>query len=118
MTHQKTSHSHPYIIAIACLLMICVATTVASATVHLEMTDKDSTATRIGSGFFVTDTLIATSSDVVRSAAAGTATLVGKDEKSVIESVVAVDPKNGLVLLSVEASGVHRYHLAIAMQSR
>ncbi|MDE0087510.1 MAG: tetratricopeptide repeat-containing serine protease family protein [Candidatus Poribacteria bacterium] len=105
MTHQKTSHSHPYIIAILSLL-VCVATTATSATVHLEMTDTDGTATHFGSGFFITDTLIATSVDIVKSAAAGTATLVGKDTKSVIESVVAVDPKNGLILLNVAASDV------------
>ena len=110
MTHQKTSHSPSSIIAIVCLL-ICVATTATSAdqitaTVYLELTDKDGTATHFGSGFFVTDTLIATSSNVVRGAAAGTATLVGKDAKSAIESVVAVDPKNGLVLLKVAASNV------------
>ena len=76
-----------------------------TTTVNLRMTDKNNVLIRIGTGFFVTDALIATNAHVIKGATAGTASLVGNENTSVIESVVAVDPKTDLVLLKVTIFG-------------
>lgn len=104
---------HRYtLIVVMCLLMcMMVSAEQITATLFLEMTDKNDTPISHGSGFFVTYTLIATNAHVIKDAIAGTATLVGKNEHYSIQGVVAVDPKTELVLLKVEAIGVTPYPL-------
>ncbi len=91
-------------------LLICLVITTAStgqitATVNLRMTDKNDLLIRTGTGFFVTDSLIATNAHVIKDAAAGTASLVGTENRSVIEDVVTVDPNTDIVLLRVSIFG-------------
>ena len=77
-----------------------------SATVYLEMQDKNGETLGSGSGFFVKPNLIATNCHVTEGAEKGTAKLVGKDRIYNIEGVIATDKDNDLSLLKVTASGI------------
>ena len=77
-----------------------------SATVYLEMKDKNGKTLGIGSGFFVKPNLIATNYHVIEGAAKGTAKLVGKFTTYNIEGVTATDKTNDLALLKVKVSGI------------
>ena len=77
-----------------------------SATVYLEMKDKNGKTLGIGSGFFVKPNLIATNYHVTEGAAKGTAKLVGKFTTYNIEGVTATDKTNDLALLKVTVSGI------------
>ncbi len=104
---KHTTHWQPTLIGIMFLLICTITTNIASAaTVLLEMMDKSNAPLTIRSGFFVSDTLIATNADAIKDAVTGTAQVVGKDKKHAIEAVAAVAPKTSLVLLRVLPSNV------------
>ena len=104
---KRPTHWQLTLIGIIFLLICTITINIASAaTVHLEMMDKNNAPLTIGSGFFVSDTLIATNADAIKDAVTGTAQVIGKDKKHAIEGVAAVDPKNEIVLLRVLPSGV------------
>ena len=104
---KRPTHWQPTLIGIMWLLICAITINIASAaTVHLEMMDKNNAPLTIGSGFFVSDTLIATNADAIKDAVTGTAQVIGKDKKHTIEAVAAVDPKTGFVLLSALPSDV------------
>ena len=77
-----------------------------SATVYLEMQDKNGETLGIGSGFFVKPNLIATNYHVIEGAAKGTAKLVGKFTTYNIEGATATDKDNDLTLLKVTANDI------------
>ncbi len=74
-----------------------------SATVYLEMTDRNGKTLGFGSGFFVGQNQIATNFHVIDGAAKGTAKLVGKSTRYTIEGISATDRKNDIAILKVTA---------------
>ena len=76
-----------------------------SATVYLEMQDKNGEIS-FGSGFFVKPNLIATNYHVTEGAAKGTAKLVDEDRTYNIEGITATDKDNDLTLLKVTANDI------------
>lgn len=77
-----------------------------TATVYLEMKDKNGKTLGFGSGFFIKSNLIATNYHVIEGAARGTAKLVGKNTTYKIDGVTATDKNNDLALLKVTAFGI------------
>jgi hypothetical protein len=75
-----------------------------NSVVLLEMNDSDGQPLSLGSGFFVSDGLIATNAHVIESAGSGTAKLVGDTHKMRILGTVAVDRRVDIALLKVVAS--------------
>ena len=69
--------------------------------VMLMMEDNNGQPQALGSGFIVKPGVIATNMHVVSGSVRGWAKLVGKSERHPIESVVAIDEENDLVLLAV-----------------
>ena len=72
-----------------------------SATVYLEMADKDNNTLGFGSGFFVGQSQIATNFHVIVGAARGTAKLAGKPTAYIVEGISATDEENDLAILKV-----------------
>jgi hypothetical protein len=68
------------------------------------MNDSDGQPLSLGSGFFVSDGLIATNAHVIESAGGGTAKLVGDARKMQILGTVAVDRRADIALLKVVAN--------------
>lgn len=75
-----------------------------NSVVLLEMNDSDGQPLSLGSGFFVSDGLIATNAHVIESAGSGTAKLVGDAHKMRILGTVAVDRRADIALLKVVAN--------------
>jgi len=79
--------------------------------------DADHKSTGFGSGFFVTEKVIATNFHVIKGISGGYAQVVGKKEKYRLTGIVAVDEEQDLVLLSLDLLGVegqnmHPLHLS------
>ncbi len=77
-----------------------------AATVYLEMTDAQVLPISYGSGFFVSQEHIVTNYHVIAGAAHGTAKIVGKTRRYLIQGIVAIDVDNDLALLQVTIPGV------------
>ena len=77
-----------------------------AATVYLEMTDAQVLPISYGSGFFVSQEHIVTNYHVIAGAAHGTAKIVGKTRRYLIQGIVAIDVDNDLALLQVKIPGV------------
>lgn len=77
-----------------------------SATVSLEMQDKNGDTFKQGSGFFVRGGLIATNFHVIDGASKGYARLVNTATPYPIEGIAATDKANDLALLKVTAHGI------------
>lgn len=75
-----------------------------NSVVLLEMSDSDGQPLSLGSGFFVSDGLIATNAHVIEGAGSGTVKLVGDLHKMRILGTVAVDRHADIALLKVVAS--------------
>ena len=78
-----------------------------AATVSIEMQDRNGAILGRGSGFFVRRNLVATNYHVIEGAARGTARLVGKNMKYIIEGFTATDKTNDLALLKVSVYGIN-----------
>jgi len=75
-----------------------------NSVVLLEMSDPNGQPLSLGSGFFVSDGLIATNAHVIEGAGSGTAKLVGDSHKMRILGTVAVDRRADIALLRVVAN--------------
>ena len=82
-----------------------IASKAMPSVVTLFMHDANQQPLRIGSGFFVKESTIATNLHVVENASGGYAKLVGQDKKAKIEGICAQDADNDLVLLKVSDLG-------------
>lgn len=98
------------VVAVAAIAIsgICPAQTpreIAKATLNsvvlLEMDDPAGQPLSLGSGFFVSDVLIATNAHVIEGAGSGTAKLVGGTQKMRILGTVAVDPHADIAIVMV-----------------
>ncbi|MGP8184547.1 MAG: S1C family serine protease [Terracidiphilus sp.] len=72
--------------------------------VLLEMNDSNGQPLSLGSGFFISNGIIATNAHVIEGASSGTAKLVGDTHKLQIMGTVAVDRHADLALLKVKSS--------------
>jgi hypothetical protein len=72
--------------------------------VLLEMNDSKGQPLCLGSGFFVSDQIIATNAHVIEGASSGTAKLVGGTQTMQVLGTVAVDRNADLALLKVDSS--------------
>ena len=72
--------------------------------VLLEMGDSNGQPLSLGSGFFVSNGIIATNAHVIEGASSGTAKLVGDSHTMQILGTVAIDRHADLALLKVEST--------------
>jgi TPR repeat protein len=98
---------------IALMLMPCscigqsaseIAKTAFRSVVLLEMNDSGGQPLSLGSGFFVSDGIIATNTHVIDGAYSGTAKLVGDTQKLQILGTIAIDRHADLALIKVNSS--------------
>ena len=80
-----------------------IAQTAFASTVLLVMEDDNGQPLSFGSGFFISDGLIASNYHVVEGASRGYAKLIGKKTKYDIEGYVAVDTVRDLVILKISS---------------
>jgi hypothetical protein len=71
--------------------------------VILEMNDSNGQPTGFGSGFFISNSIVATNAHVIKGAFSGAARLVGDSHKMQILGVLEVDYHNDLALLKVSS---------------
>jgi S1-C subfamily serine protease len=71
------------------------------STVLITINDNYSQPLSIGSGFFVSPQIVATNVHVIKSGKSGFCKIVNQPTKYTIEGIVAIDPKNDIVLLKV-----------------
>lgn len=76
-----------------------------ASTMLLSIQDGSGQPLALGSGFVVSDGLIATNLHVIRGGAAGYAKLVGQSGRLEIKGTVAIDPERDLALLQVGEHG-------------
>ena len=81
-----------------------IARTANRSVVLLETNTWDDSAAR-GSGFFVSEDVIATNAHVIKDANRGTAKLVGSSQKFQIIKTIAIDRQNDLALIKVDGIG-------------
>jgi hypothetical protein len=93
-------------ISSACLAQTArdIAKVAFNSVVLLEMNDSDGQPLSLGTGFFVSDGLIATNAHVIEGAGSGTAKLIGDSRKMRILGTVAVDRRADIALLKVVAN--------------
>lgn len=82
-----------------------IAQTAFASTVLLVMEDDNGQPLSFGSGFFISDGLIASNYHVVEGASRGYAKLIGEKTKYDIEGYVAVDTVRDLVILKISSPG-------------
>ncbi|MYF55528.1 trypsin-like serine protease [Candidatus Poribacteria bacterium] len=110
----KRNHFVVKCFAIAMCLLLCscsnpdidskqIAKRALSATVYLEMVDRNGLPFAKASGFFIKKNQVVTNFHVIKGAAQGTAKLVDQSTIYSIEGIIATDEKNDLVLLKVTA---------------
>ena len=80
-----------------------IARTAFKSVVLLEMNDSNGQPLSLGSGFFVSNGIIATNAHVIEGASSGTAKLVGGAHTTPILGAVAVDHHADLALLKVDS---------------
>lgn len=73
------------------------------STVLLVIEDANGQPVSLGSGFFISEGVIASNLHVVEGASRGYAKIVGQRAKFVIEGTVGIDQKRDLVLLKISA---------------
>ena len=71
--------------------------------VILEMNDSNGQPLSLGSGFFISDSVIATNEHVIEGAYSGTARLVGDSNRMQIVGTIAIDHHTDLALLKVNS---------------
>ena len=71
--------------------------------VLLEMNDSNGQPLSLGSGFFISNGIIATNAHVIEGASSGTAKLVGDTHTMLILGTVAIDGRTDLALLKVNS---------------
>jgi len=81
-----------------------IAKTAFKSVVLLEMNDSNGQPLSLGSGFFISNGVIATNAHVIEGASGGTAKLVGGNQRLAILGTVAVDQHADLALLKVDSS--------------
>ncbi len=81
-----------------------IAQVALKSVVLLEMNDSNDQPLGLGSGFFVSDDIIATNAHVLEGASSGTAKLVGGTSKLQILGTIALDVHVDLALLKVNGS--------------
>ncbi len=74
------------------------------STVLLVMEDSNGQPTSLGSGFFVSEGIVATNLHVVEEASRGYVKIVGKEAKYNIDGIVGLDSKRDLVLLKINTT--------------
>lgn len=79
-----------------------IAASAFESTVLLAMQDANGQPISVGSGFVVSEGIVATNYHVIRGAAAGTARIVGRGESAPVSGVIAVRPEVDLALLVIE----------------
>ena len=81
-----------------------IARTAFNSVVLLEMTDSNGQPLSLGSGFFVSDNVVATNAHVIEGASGGTARLAEKTTAMQILGTVAIDRHADLAFLKVDKS--------------
>jgi hypothetical protein len=92
-----------FMISSACLAQTPrdIAKVAFNSVVLLEMNDSNGQPLNLGSGFFISDGLIATNAHVIEGAGSGTAKLVGDTRMMPILGTVAIDRRADIALLKV-----------------
>lgn len=79
-----------------------IAMTALRSVVILEMADSSGQPFSLGSGFFVSDQLVATNAHVIEGASGGTAKLVGSANRMKIIGTVGIDRRADIAILKVD----------------